>query len=201
MKAELGKAIAKLYEQFLLSEPTEWENVKDKVWPNEQLKNENKFLFLQGDIIETTDIASVGTIRSDITQSLWMVLNPSCEMIAGRGMESNRLFRVAPVTQVTFDEKQGKSENSQILQLSYKLKKPNCFPLSQLPGDDSTIFGGFAYLDARFFLEEEKCSSVVKIASLTLEGWHLFGAAIQNATTRANIADEEKIRKKFEFPA
>jgi hypothetical protein len=177
---------------FLFSDPMLWSEIKGQVWDSEDLQNKNEFIFLQGDIIHTTNVVTIGQARSDIEHAFWMIMNPTCEMVANRG--TNRYFRVAPVTFVNSELEHKDSQEFKTMQYAFKLKKPNCFPISRLPGDDSSILGGYAYLETLFFLEEEKSVFATVEASLTLEGWHLFGAELQIATTRATIYDEEKIR-------
>ena len=68
------------------------------------------------------------------------------------------------------------------------------FPLPSLNSDQANVLGYFADFEEPFFLEDEFKFLATPICSLTISGWHLFNAIIQQLETRANMDEEIRIR-------
>jgi hypothetical protein len=63
-----------------------------------------------------------------------------------------------------------------------------------MKSDSQNVLGYFAEFEEPFFLEEEFKYGAVSRASLSLLGWHLLNAAVQQLETRANIQEELQLR-------
>lgn len=122
----------------LTRKPIAWDSVKKSTWEKEEEQDSNKFIFVQGDIINTTMVSALGIAESEQDHACWMVLSPDCDCIR------SRYVRVAPVFQVPL----GKSEHSQRYSLALKFSNCKAFyiPLIKEEIDDG-IRGYYADLE------------------------------------------------------
>jgi hypothetical protein len=82
-KAEkIGKTskILPILKSFMLKEPILWEDVKNRVWSSEKEREDNKFYFLQGDLISTSRLVTVDEARTQHDFFFCVVRQPSCEL-------------------------------------------------------------------------------------------------------------------------
>ena len=175
----------------LIREPIHWEDVRDKVWQQEEERNKNKFPFLQGDIISSSFVCRLAQSRSTMLHSLWIVCTPSCDIVR------KKFIRVAPLFPVLNDYKEAGSIYNHIY-LTFKtalyLTSFQRFALPSMLHDKPNILGYFSEFEEPFFLEQEFKFSTTPIASLTLKGWHMFNACLQQLETRANMSEEILMR-------
>lgn len=192
---EIGKTskIIPILKLFMLTEPILWENIKNKVWPDEELQEENHFYFLQGDLLQANKIVTVDQARTQHEFSYCITRQPTCELVKGRAQET-RLFRVSPCQRVTEEDRKLNSDLYKAFAIACRFNSPKFFPLPAMDIDDPDVLGYLVYLSLPYFLLEEDASDAIPLASLSVKGWHLYNAAIQHAETRANINDELALR-------
>lgn len=159
----------------LLQQAVIWQDVKDFVWQNEDIREKNKFPFLQGDVINTRMVLRLGDAEASQEHSNWLVLSPDCDCVR------SRFIRVAPVLPVYND-----SKAKQIFGYSLKLSTLKAFPLPKLPYDaDKELRGHFADFEEPFYIKRESVKLATPYASMTVTGWHILNAIIQEKETRA----------------
>src|SRR5712692_915321 len=72
-----------------------WEAIKETVWEAPAKQEENRFSFLQGDVIETTMVSVLGRAPSSQVHSLWLVLSPDCDCVRAPYVRVARVFAVS----------------------------------------------------------------------------------------------------------
>jgi len=166
-----------------------WDAVKDTVWADAEKREENRFPFLQGDVIGTTTVLALGMAEITQDHDLWLVLSPDCDCVR------SSYVRVAPVFAV---KKGPKVDNDRTQRFGYSLKlaSPKAFPLPPLPGDiDQDLRGYFADLETPYFIAADDKGLATSYASMTMAAWHLLNGLIQeNETRAADIAEATAIR-------
>lgn len=195
LKNALRKAkpqeIISFWKKYGIRETINWNLIKEKIWQNEEEQNKNQFPFLQGDIISSTFVSRLAQSRSTISHSLWIVCTPSCDIVR------RKFIRVAPLFQVLNDYKEATSSYHKFY-LAFKTAlfytTFQRFSLPPMDQDNSNVLGYFAEFEEPFFLENEFKFSVTPVDSLTLMGWHLFNASLQQLETRANMKEEILMR-------
>jgi hypothetical protein len=112
-----------------------------------------------------------------------------------------RQIRVAPAYLVHRSFKKSEDpaeiERYRLLNTISQLKLKRGFPYPRLESDQEDILGYACLLDEIAVLEREDTGLATVLASLTLEGWHLFGAVMKRLETQANIDEEKRIRQSF----
>lgn len=174
-----------------IKEAITWEKTKEKIWVTKELQDNNKFPFLQGDIISTGYVSRLAQSRSSISHSSWIVCTPSCDIVR------RKFVRVAPLFQVHQDHREASSPHH-ALYLAFKtalyFTTFQRFFVPPMKEDNVNVLGYFADFEEPYFLEEEFKYSATQKMSLSLIGWHLFNASLQQLETRANMEEEIKIR-------
>ena len=174
----------------LLQEAVVWEDVKGSVWKSEQAQRENKFPFLQGDVIGTRIVMRLGEGQTLQEHDIWLVLAPDCDCVR------SAFIRVAPIFPVY---RGNKSTNAnQRFGHSLKLSTLKAFPLPKLPSDtEGEVRGYFADFEEPFYIEQRSAPIATPYASMTVTGWHLLNAIIQEKETRAvNMEEAVSIRSR-----
>ena len=148
---DLKKTAAR--EKFLLPLLTRsairWEEVKASVWNSEEEMNLNHFPFLQGDIISTSLVLTLGMAQTQQQHKLWLVLSPDCDCVR------SRFVRVAPVFPVLASAAPSDVEPTRFGH-SLRLSSPKAFPIPPLPKDiGSGVRGYFADFDEPCFIEQD----------------------------------------------
>ena len=174
----------------LLQEAVVWEDVKDSVWKSEKAQKENKFPFLQGDVIGTEIVMRLGEAETSQKHGIWLVLAPDCDCVR------SSFIRVAPVFPVYSGSKS--TGDNQRFGHSLKLSTLKAFPLPKLPSDmEDVLRGYFADFGEPFFIKQGSALIATSYASMTVTGWHLLNAIIQEKETRtANMEEAVAIRSK-----
>lgn len=174
----------------LLQEAAVWEDVKDSVWKSEKAQKENKFPFLQGDVIGTEIVMRLGEAESSQKHGIWLVLAPDCDCVR------SSFIRVAPIFPVYSGRKS--TEAKQRFGHSLKLSTLKAFPLPKLPSDtEGELRGYFADFEEPFYIEQASAPIATPYASMTVTGWHLLNAIIQEKETRAvNMEEAVAIRSR-----
>ncbi len=167
---------------ILFQEPIQWESVKDRIWANDEAKQDaNRFDFLQGDIVDTTMVLAPGIADSEQTHSLWLVLSPDCDAVRATYVS------VAPVFEITTELKSWYAT-------ALKLGSHRFFPIPFIIGD-APKKNYFADLTKPYFIHESGKKFAIPIASLQVDGWHLLNALVQEKETRSvDIQEAVKIR-------
>ncbi len=172
---------------FLSVSPISWEKVKDLVWTEQKDRDDNKFHFIQGDIIETTTVGGIGKVRSTNEHTLWLVLSPDCDCIRAS------YIRVAPVFSVNKGDSDNYGKFKEFMSAAARFNSPKYFPLGIDPFEDGSE-GLFADLTEPYFIAKSDKEIVTIHYSMKVVGWHLLNAVIKESETRANIQEGEKIR-------
>lgn len=159
-----------------------YENVKDKLWANDQEREANRFSFLQGDIVATKSVLVPGQAHSAGDQSLWLVKSADCDIA-----RVEPFIEVSPLFPVRFD----KTKNSQDLMTkwaaAWKLSSDRSFPVPPLQNDfdDNDLAGYIADLTSPGFIRREDFPLVSPINSQAPVGWILLKNLLHRRYTRA----------------
>ncbi len=174
-----------------------WDEVKNVIWPDETLRNKNKFDLLQGDIIETTMVARIGSAMSGSKHDLWMVLSPDCDCVR------SPFITVAPIffSDSTLDGEDAIKRNKDNFSLSLALGTLKFFPVSKcLFGDHCEHY--YADFTEPYFLHESNKASVTVHFSMRKHGWHILNALVKHKDSRAVDREEgERLRDHVHIPS
>jgi len=175
---------------YLTRDQIEWVKIKDQMplWDSEQKKTENKFHFLQGDVIETTRVDGLGRATTLMDHNLWLILSPDCDCARGD------YIRVAPIFTVNSKIADEYADHKENLSLAFKLKSNRLFPVG---GDlfEDGMDGYYCDSTEPYFLRAEIKDSVTVHFSMPEEGWHLLNAFLKESETRANIVEGVAVRR------
>lgn len=174
----------------LLQEAVVWKDVKDSVWKSAKAKKENKFPFFQGDVVGTEIVMRLGEAETSQKHCIWLVLSPDCDCVR------SSFIRVAPIFPVYSGNKSTGAK--QRFGHSLKLSTLKAFPLPKLPSDtEDELRGYFADFGEPFYIEQRSTPMATPYAFMTVTGWHLLNAIIQEKETRAvNMEEAVAIRSK-----
>lgn len=179
------KAITGFLNVEIVRDPIKWETVKEAVWGTPKEQDDNKFHFVQGDIISTSKVLRLGTSEYNQEHDLWVVRAPSCDCVRAE------FVRVSPVIEVT--DKNATNFNE--FRTALYFTTPNRFPIpSSILDDGEKRFAFYADLIEPFYLKAEDKEDVIVLKSLQPNGWHLFNAVNGNLQSRANVEEELKFR-------
>lgn len=177
---------------LLVTNPILFEDVKDKVWSNQEDRENNQYPFLQGDVVKTTTVLRLSESLSVNQHDLWLVITPSCDIVR------KNFIQVVPLYKVYQGDLKSDPQSKQrfdMFALGLKLATPRAFSIPRLPSWDLDVLGAVAMFDSLpSFIEKSDKGLAAPQASLTLYGWHLLNAFLQEFQTRANMFDELKIR-------
>jgi hypothetical protein len=183
---------AKFLTDIILRELICFGDVGSTVWLDPETREKNRFPFLQGDVVQTTQVQIVGDPLNSGQHDLWIVATPTCDILR------SRFIRIFPIFLVKDSYQNGSGAEKNLFHtfaLSMKLHSPKFFPLPGLPWDNPSIIGAFAdFSSSPAFIERTAIGLAAPLLSLTLMGWHLFNAILQEHETRANMEDEKIIR-------
>jgi hypothetical protein len=198
LEARLNKEKRKIRDRALflgsrlLCDPIRFQEAGMRVWGDDLEKN--SFPFLQGDVITTLTVSIIGKSFFANPHNHWFVLTPSCDVVR------KNFIRVAPVYLIEDFFVEGTPEQRNLYNafaIGLKVGNHRFFSLPIFPHGGSTILGGV--VDLSFdpsFLAREHTALATPITSLTLDGWNIFNALVQEHETRANLEEEEKLRDK-----
>lgn len=159
----------------LFQEAKAWLDVKDHVWSTVEKQDENNYVFVQGDIIETTKVLAVGETRSAMQHQYWLVLSPDCDCVRAE------YISVAPIFPKDIEDGDAK------VGLAAKLSGNKYFPISNFLSEDSTIFepAYIAELSTPYYLLKRDKAYATVLKTCTVDGWHILNSLIQEKHTRA----------------
>lgn len=173
--------------KYLLQSQITWKHVRAKVWSTEETQNENKFHFLQGDVIETTLARGIGTSLSSNDHSFWLVVSPDCDCVRAS------YVKLAPVFTVDRADSHSYSKHKSKLSLAFSFKSNRLFPVGgDLFGKGTD--GHFVDSTEPYFLASDDKDSAVVHFSMRVEGWHLLNGFLKESETRANLVEGAKLR-------
>lgn len=177
-----------LLRAWMYCAPIQWEQVKDQVWASDKERDENCFPFLQGDLLRCGFVQQVGVALSAQRHQLWLARTPTCDLVR------KPFIQLAPVFQVFRGDKQTDPNTFNLLRTASFFSTTVRFPLPPLPDDGEDVLGYFADLTEPCFLLGDDRRRVTVLSSLSLRGWHLWNLCLKHGETRANMADEIRIR-------
>ncbi len=172
----------KLSREFIL-----WEDAKNSVWKTEKEQLDNKFPFLQGDVINTTMVLALGIAESEQDHSVWMVLARDCDCIRAEYIQVAPIFLVKPGTN-EYDERK------KYYNYALKFKSNWYFPIPTDCFENQDIEGAFVDFTVPYYIKKEHKNLATGICSLSKCGWHILNSVIQIASTQANIDEGETLR-------
>lgn len=189
MKGLDKNARATLIESYFCRKPISWQFVKEQIWDTEQKRADNKFHFLQGDVIETSMVQGIGSAASASTHDLWLVLSPDCDCVR------SKYVLVAPIYEANRDTNPEQFEgykNRYVLSLTLGTLK--YFPVGKDLFEQGAE-GFFADLTEPYFLPVDAKDTVVIHFSMQKYGWHILSALLKHRDTRAVDRQEgERLR-------
>ncbi len=178
----------------ILQMPIEWENIREQVWPNNEItQNNNKFPFLQGDIISTKSVLIPGQARSDYSADYWIVKSIDCDI--ARVEPYCTLSPLIPMPAVPANQPH---ELKQKFAAAWGLTSDRSFPIPPLrfDTDSEDIIGYIADLSEPGFIQREDFPLASVVNSLTTTGWILFQNTLHRRASRAvNTTEAFKIRE------
>jgi hypothetical protein len=188
---------AAFFENIICRDPIHFEKVKDIIWKDPSVQEQNQFPFLQGDIVQTTVVSTLGNPLSVQELDLWLVLTPSCDIVR------REYIQVTPLFEVKVSNADQTSTEKKILDsfaLGLKFVSSRLFAYPKKLHEDPIVLGYVADLSTSpSYIMKKNTGFAVQKASLTLEGWHLLNAVLKENETRANIEEEIKIRSQCEL--
>ena len=199
------KRAQKLVGDVFYAEFEPWESIADRVWESAEERLANKYHFLQGDVIHTSDIAFPGKSPFTQTHSTWIVRSPTCDAIREDYVHLAPVFLVQDSFQTGSEEEKMHFSNYRI---SLGLISNNLFPivvnpLKEIAPEGEVDQGGplesamTFYADLRYpayILKGKKESAIVR-CSMTFHGWQLWNMILQQKDSRATVPDERKLRQ------
>lgn len=188
------KEIINELRQCFYQDPIEWENVKEKIWSTDEEQEKNKFAFMQGDIIKTNRILSLGQSRSNVSHKEWVTCSPTCDISRGQYIKVAKLFRID--IQDTVKAKKGTPDHNEFqkLALGAKFSTSKYFPMPPLPLDSPDTYGYYADLVTPYYLEKTDLDFAIPEKSLKLQAWDMLNIFLMQSATRSNSQDEPHIR-------
>lgn len=189
------KTILKDLKTSFYQDPIEWSKVKDHVWSTEDERLKNKYLFLQGDILKTELVISLGQSRFNQTHDSWLVCSPTCDI--ARGPDYVRVAKIFRIDMTDTDKNKigtKEYEGYKKLSLGTKFANTKFFPLPSFPNDLPETFGYYADLETPYYLERDKMSLAIVKHSLKFLSWHFLNIFLMEKDTRSNPSDEPEIR-------
>jgi hypothetical protein len=175
----LKKKRRELLQQKLMQEPIPWEfNKERKIWKTEEEALENQYWFLQGYVIDSGHVIGPRGVES---HRQWLVISVDCDCVRAPYVH---LGKIVPVD----DSQEGKER----LSLASAFKSHRLFPLP--PFNDSEIWS-IAELETPYYIERKYIPLSTPLSSLTIDGWHILNAFLQERYTRAiNDVESESLR-------
>lgn len=175
----LKKKKRELLAQKLMQEAIPWEVNKERnTWATEEEARKNQYWFLQGYLIDSAHVIGPRGVES---HRRWLVLSVDCDCVRSPYVFLGKLVAV--------DDSQ---ESKEKLALASAFKSPRLFPVPPFENAGSWCI---ADLETPYFIEREHIPLSTSLASLTIDGWHILNAALQERYTRSiNDAESEHLR-------
>jgi len=170
-----------LLEQKLMQEPIPWVVNKERnTWATEDQARQNQYWFLQGYVIDSSHVIGPRGIER---HRRWLVLSVDCECVRAPYVS---LGKIVPV-----DDSQ---ESKERLSLASAFKSHRLFPVP--PFNDEGVWN-IAELETPYYVERGYIPLSTSLSSLTIDGWHILNAFLQERYTRAlDPGESEKLRAK-----
>lgn len=172
---------------WMYCEPITWESTQD-VWSSAEEREANRFPFLQGDLLRCGFVQQVGIAQSEQRHQLWLARTPTCDVVR------KPFIQLAPVFPVRNADRGTDLFNA--LRGAAFFQSAVRFPLPRMTSDDTDVIGYVVDLTEPCFLLGEDRQRATVLQSLSLRGWHLWSLCLKHAETRANMADEIRIRSR-----
>lgn len=162
-----------------MQDPIPWEfNKERKIWKTEEEARENQYWFLQGYVIDSGHVIGPRGVES---HRRWLVISVDCDCVRAPYVY---LGKIVPV-----DDSQ---ESKERLSLASAFKSPRLFPVP--PFNDSGSWS-IAELETPYYVERKYIPLSTPRSSLTVDGWHILNAFLQERYTRAiNDVESENLR-------
>lgn len=149
----------------------------------------DRFNFLQGDIVRTDAAYFMGEqVRKLPT---FVILNSTCDLVEERRTYA-ALLRVKPLLET---DPQWKEKLGQLL----KFESTREMYLPPLPGDVETTVANVIDFDGIAQIQLADLQLAIRVASLSLVGWRVYGTMVRNVMVRAGKS-EVALRTGFERP-
>jgi hypothetical protein len=143
------------------------------------------FSVLQGDVIRTSSAYHLGTRIDDGT---YVVASSSCDLVQGR----RRVALLLPIDARRASDVAGRLDNLTLFEPT------RYFYLPVLPDDDADIVCNVAHLDPLHVISNEEVNGAMRVASLSLVGWRIFGTLAREILIRE--ADQEDLMRTAPAP-
>ncbi len=159
-----------------------WEENKARgVWESEEHAKKNMYWFLQGHVIESHHVVGPNGIENHID---WMVLSVDCDCVRSAYIYVGKIIPTS-----------NEQEDRELLSLVSSFKTPKYFPLPPFEGMENW---SIVDLETPFYIERVNAPFSTAIHSLTVDGWHILNAVLQDRYTRAlNITEAERLRTRL----
>lgn len=180
-------------DQLFYREPVEWMEIKDTIWETDELRNSNHFPFLQGDLIQTKLVQSLG--KYELPSDKWIVVENTC------GATRRPFVKVAPAVPVFLEYKTlGGTDNGKLwnnLMWAIKMKGYRFYPYPNphFESPNSDPFAFLCILEAPYYIERSDVRAAVSIRSMSFPGWLVFKTFLQESELSANVEEEKQFRK------
>ena len=177
----LKKQRRALLQQKLMQDPIPWEvNRERKTWATDDEARQNQYWFPQGYVIESGHVIGPRGVES---HRRWLVLSVDCECVRAPYVS---LGKIVPVDD---------SEESKLrLSLASAFRSPRLFPVP--PFNEEGVWN-IAELETPYYVERAYIPLSTSLSSLTIDGWHILNAFLQERYTRAiNAEESENLRAK-----
>lgn len=165
--------------QRLLQRVIPWdENKERKVWSNDKVADQNKYWFLQGYLIESRHVIGPNGVEN---HREWMVLSVDCDCVRAPYVSVGKITQAGDA-----------QEERQRLSLASSFKTAKYFPV---PPHEGVETWSIVDLETPFHLERANLQFTDAIQSLTVDGWHILNAVLQERYTRAlDIQEARQLR-------
>lgn len=148
---------------------------------------EDRFSFLQGDIVRTDAAYFMGEqVRGHPT---FVILNSTCDLVEERRTYA-ALLRVKPLLET---DPRWKEKLGQLL----KFESTREMYLPPLPGDVDNTVANIVDFDGIAQIQLADLKLAIRVASLSLVGWRVYGTMVRNVMVRAGKS-EVALRMAFE---
>lgn len=192
---DLSRAERVSFLPHLFRSPISWNEAAPHVWETDRERADNRFPFLQGDVLQSIHPIGVpgrGRWRDaesrDDQDDVWMVLSPDCDCVR------LDLVALAPVYLVRHDHQvRGRLG---VFRETVAFARFYRFPVPPLPGDDPAVLGYVADFREPFFLDTKTIDPTLhkRLATMTPAAWHVLNAMLFHDLTRADRGEGERVR-------
>jgi hypothetical protein len=149
---------------------------------------EDRFSFLQGDIVSTDAAYLLG---NRLTGMKFVIASATCDLVPAR-REYAALLRIQPIA---IDTPQAANLLGQLL----KFQSTQRLYLPPLPQDPPDTLANAVLFDGIVQVELAKLLLAMRIGSLSLVGWRIFGSMIRSLMARTGDG-EVRLRNQYDLP-